>query len=224
MTDDLTPDPDADDRAEPSRDARDGELAAVLAVAPLDAGTRRQLVRSALERTAPDPARDVTGSASRKRLVGALGIAAALAVGAIVGTVVVTRPPDPAPTAQPRAAAPSAPEAPDAPTAGGSGSSESATRLGDLGAVASAEALRDAISGRLEAGAGAAFDSTAELPCVADGAATAGLVAVSALGTATLGIGTPVVVLVGTSPSGEALGVALDASTCAVLETVTLGA
>lgn len=175
----------------------------------------------------PDPARPESdgetpaSAASRRRLVGALGIAAALVVGAIVGTVVVTRPPDPAPTAQPPAAAPSAT---DAATAGESDSSESATRLGDLGTVASTEALRDAITGRLEAGAEAALDSPAELPCVVDGAATSGLVAVSALGTATLGNGTPVVVLVGTSPGGVALGVALDASTCAVLETVTLGA
>lgn len=205
MNDDRAPEPLPE-----SGDAQpDPDVVAALAVAPLDDLTRRRLVRAALDQ-APPIASPIPRPAAR--LVTVVGIAAALLVGTVVGTIVVTRPDDPERTTAARAPAVAA-----APLA-----TESATRLGDLGNVASPEALRAAIAGRLEAGDGTAFDTSSALPCVDGSAAAAGLVVLGALGTATLGGSTPVVVLVGPTPAGKSVAVALDASSCAVLETVSL--
>jgi hypothetical protein len=207
---------------------RDPELAAVLAVAPLDDLTRARLVRTAIVEP-PDASRP-DASRTGGRLTAALGVAAALVIGAMIGTLVVTRPDDPEPTTAARAPAtspaPSSP-APASPAEAGAPAFEpaAATLLGDLGAVASVSALRDAIAARLEAaderavavpGGAATADG-----CVARGPDAAGLVVISAVGTATLG-STPVVVLVGPTPGGENLAVTLDPTSCAVLQTVTL--
>ena len=216
MSDDLTDDAQ-----------RDLELAAVLAVAPLDDLTRARLVRTAIvehpDATRPDTTRP------GGRLTAALGVAAALVIGAMIGALVVTRPDDPEPTTAARApvtsSVPSSPP-PGAPADAGAPSFDpaAATLLGDLGAVASVTALRDTIAARLEAaGGGAAAPDGAVTAdgCVARGPDAAGLVVISAIGTATLGP-TPVVVLVGPTSSGENLAVALDPASCAVLQTITL--
>jgi hypothetical protein len=202
---------------------RDPELAAVLAVAPLDDLTRARLVRTAIVEH-PGVSRP------RGRLPAALGVAAALVIGAMIGALVVTRPDAPEPTTAARAAAtslaPSSP-APASPAEAGASAFDpaAATPLGDLGVVASVGALRDAITARLEAadepavaapGGAVVADS-----CVARGPDAAGLVVISAVGTAILG-SAPVVVLVGPSPGGENLAVALDPPSCAVLQMVTL--
>jgi len=216
---------------------RDLELASALAVPPLDDLTRARLVRTAIaehpDAGRPDAARP---GATRPggRLGAALGVAAALVIGAVIGTLVVTRPDDPESTTAARAPvsspAPSSPAssspAPGSPADAAAPAFEpaAATLLGDLGAVASASALGDAITARLEAAgerpAAPGGAGTADA-CVARGPAAAGLVVISAIGTATLGTA-PVVVLVGPTPRGENLAVALDPASCAVLETVTL--
>jgi hypothetical protein len=227
MNDDATPDdqtaPPAGPPADSARDVeRDGELAAVLAVAPLEDLTRRRLVHTALAGR-PRAARPVG------RVAAALGVAAALVIGAVIGTVVVTRPDDPEPTTAagppvsspaPSAAPSSAPN-PRAPAF----EPASATRLGDLGAVGSVSALREAITRRLESGNERAASSPGDAVdtdvCVARGPGAAGLVVISAIGTATLDA-TPAVVLVGPTPRGANLALALDPVSCAVLGTVTL--
>ena len=232
MSDDLTPEltpelppergtPDAPTPpglgAPPDR-AGDPELAVLLAVAPLDDLTRRRLVRTAIAER-PRATRPVG------RIVASLGVAAALVIGVLIGTLVVTRPDDPEPTtaagapaSSPSTSAPSADKAPAVERA-------SVTPLGDLGAVDSASALREAITARLEAGRDrAATSPAAEVSadaCVARGPGAAGLVVIGAVGTATLG-GGPAVVLVGPAPSGENVAIVLDAASCALLETVPL--
>ena len=148
----------------------------------------------------------------------------------MIGTLVVTRPDDPEPTTAARAPvtlpAPRSP-APGSPADAGAPAFEpaSATLLGDLGPVASASALGDAITARLEAAderaVAAPGGAVAADRCVALGPDAAGLVVISAIGTATLGT-VPVVVLVGPTPRGENLALALDPASCAVLQTITL--
>jgi hypothetical protein len=209
MNDDLTPD-DLND---------DPELAAVLAVAPLDDLTRRLLVRTAL-------ARRFRATRPVGRLAAASGIAAALVIGVLIGTLVVTRPDDPGPTTAARAPtsspAPSSPAPSAAPDAGAPALvPTSVTPLGYLGVLDSGEALRPAIAARLEAGGDASTTSESADVCVARGPDAAGLAVISAVGTATLDTG-PAVILVGPTPIGENLAVVLDPTSCAVLETVTL--
>lgn len=204
MNDDLTPD-DLND---------DPELAAVLAVAPLDDLTRRLLVRTAL-------ARRFRATRPVGRLAAASGIAAALVIGVLIGTLVVTRPDDPGPTTAARAPT-SSPAPSAAPDAGAPALvPTSVTPLGYLGVLDSGEALRPAIAARLEAGGDASTTSESADVCVARGPDAAGLAVISAVGTATLDTG-PAVILVGPTPIGENLAVVLDPTSCAVLETVTL--
>jgi hypothetical protein len=228
MSDDLTPEltpergtpdvPTPPATGAPPDRAGDPELAAVLAVAPLDDLTRRRLVRTALAER-PRATRPVG------RLVASLGVAAALVIGVLIGTLVVTRPDDPdpttaagAPASSPSPSAPSDAEAPALVPA-------PATPLGDLGAVDSASALREAITARLEAGRDRAATSPGAVvsadACAARGPGAAGLVVIGASGTATLDAA-PAVVLVGPTPSGENVAIVLDAASCTVLETVPL--
>jgi hypothetical protein len=213
---DLTPSAagEAPDRA-PDSD-RDQELAAVLAVAPLDDVSRRRLVRTALAER-----RRTTRPVGR--LAAGLGIAAALVIGVVIGSLVVTRPDDPEPTTAARAPASSPAPSSPAPSAdaGVPALAPAATPLGDLGALDSARALRDAITARLEDGEDPAAESSIAGSCLARGPETVGLVVISAFGTATLDAA-PAVVLVGPTPSGKNLALALDPASCAVLETVTL--
>jgi hypothetical protein len=224
----------ADDRGgEPGPDAdRDGEVAALLAVAPLDETTRRRLVRTASE-AADEPPAAGTAPRSIGRMGAAVGVAAALLVGAVVGAVVVTRPSDPAtPTA---AKAPStAPTtaaaevvAPEPRSAEDQASTEATTgappqQLGDLGTVRGIAGLREALSGRFEAGGDTDRAAASGLPCLQYDAGLLGLVVVTANAEAQLD-GLPVVVLVGPSPTGEDLAIVLDpARGCEILQRVTL--
>jgi hypothetical protein len=223
---------DVDDVAAPDAGERDPELAAVLAVPPLDASTRAGLVRTALAEPGVAPAaavadregasdgEDATSSRSG-RLAAVLGLAAALVIGAVVGTVIVTQPDDegaqtaaraPATTARPaaKAAAPDAAElgsdAAEAPAA----ASAPVVDLGDLGAVEGPAGLRAAVNARLEAGTSG---TPASSPCLKSGPGAAagiyGLVGVNAAGTATLD-GTTVVLLVGPTRAGQSVAVVLD--------------
>jgi hypothetical protein len=199
MSDDLTPDDPAPQDLAPDDRGRDPELGALLAVPPLDEVTRRRMVDVAVAER-PRAGRPVG------RTTAAIGVAAALLIGVLVGAVVVTRPDDPQTTtagrapeataAAPRdAAADSAP-----PTVAPAPGSEN--QLGDLGTVASPAALRAAITNRLESGAALAASELAA-SCLARGPEAAGLVVVSAVGTATYAASGQVVVLVGTTPQAR---------------------
>jgi hypothetical protein len=82
--------------------------------------------------------------------------------------------------------------------------------------------LRAAISAGFEQGAAAEQATADSLPCRQQQAGLLGFVVVSAIGEAQLD-GLPVVVLVGPSPTGEDLVVALDpARGCEIVRRVTL--
>jgi hypothetical protein len=223
MSDDLTPDDPApedpaSDAPTPDGGGRDPELAALLAVPPLDEVTRRRMVDVALAER-PRAARPVG------RTTAAIGVAAALLIGVLVGAVVVTRPDDPQPTTAARAPEATAAAPKDAaaegapPTVAPAPGSEN--QLGDLGTVDSPAALRAAITNRLETGASLAA-SELTTNCVARGPEAAGLVAVSAVGTATYAAAGQVVVLVGTTPAGENVAVAVTPTDCTVVATLAL--
>jgi hypothetical protein len=207
---------------------RDPELAAALAVPALDGPTRRALVDTALARAddrvdddaeAPELVPDLPQH-RRNRMTAALGLAAAIEVGALVGVAIVNQPGDRGPH---QAAAPSTAaedQARAAPSPGElesvaeapAGSSAPPVDLGDLGPVAGADGLRAAINARFEAGTGSA---PASVPCAtsSSGATSGiyGLVAITAAGTANLD-GSDVVVLIGPTPEGANVGVVLDPS------------
>ena len=208
---------------------RDADLAAALAVPALDATTRRTLVDTALAHAPDDVADTADTDASdhevlphrRGRMAAALGLAAAVVIGAVVGAAIVNQPDDQGPH---QAAAPStvvedrakaAPQpagelesAADAPAA----SSVPPVDLGDLGAVVGPDGIRAAVNARFEAGTGS---SPASVPCATSSAGATsgiyGLVAVTAAGTATLD-GSNVVVLVGPTPQGDNVAVVLNPS------------
>jgi hypothetical protein len=224
---------------EGAADARDPELAAALAVAPLDEMTRRRLVRRAVAAAddAPLDAGWQRGAGGRRtaQITAAVGVAAALVIGAVVGTVIVTRPDDPTPTAA-RAPETSAGEraegaAPD-PAVTGSGDAEAprsaaalAVDLGDLGSVTAAADLRPVVERRVAERSAA--DATAALPawpCRDTDPTTIGLAAVHGIGTAQVD-GAAVSVLVGPTPAGETVVVLLDAvDACRFRESFPLGA
>jgi len=219
MSDEPTPAP-PDRDAEPDRDR---ELAAALAVDELDDTTRRRLVRRALdEADAGTVDDDETADRRSGRLVAALGLAAALVIGAVVGTVVVTQPEDPSTETAVRAPATTAggadakATAPDAAGATDSSAAEAPASvappvdLGELGSVPNADGIRIAVNRRLEAGTSSTPASVVCLPS-SGGAGVLGLVSITAAGTAVLD-GTPVVVLVGPSPAGDSVAAILDAA------------
>ena len=210
---------------ETTADERDAELAARLVVPPLDASTRASLVQAALDDvdaggSASDADEEVSGPRSGR--IAALGIAAALVIGAVVGTVIVTQPSDEgAPVAarasSTTAASDAAKAAAPGAAANSSGSAEApaaasapAAELGDLGEVQTDEAVRAVINHRLEAGIG---PTPASIPCMGGGPGGAtsiyGLVAITAAGTLTFR-GSSVVVLVGPTPAGQSVAVLLD--------------
>jgi hypothetical protein len=227
-----TPASDARASGTPASDApvseagpeRDAGLAAALAVPPLDRATRRSLVSAALDEVDADAGGgdgfDETPGRRPRRLVAAVGIAAALVLGAVVGTVIVSQPEDQSPQTAARAPSTSATQsqakaaAPQA--ASGSDAAEAApatappAELGDLGALNGDQDLRAAINQRLEAGVGV---TPASIPCAGGLPGNLptiyGLVSVTAAGTATLD-GSGVVVLVGPTPAGANVAVVLD--------------
>ena len=210
--------------SEPNDD-RDPELAAALAVPALDESTRRALVDAALD--AVDDVDETEAAApghpqqGPRRMAAALGLAAAVVIGAVVGAAIVNQPDDrdphqaAAPTTaiqeQARAAPDSAGDLESAAEAP-AGSSAPITDLGDLGPVAGPDGLRAAVNARLQAGT---FSAPASVPCATSSAGATsgiyGLVAVTAAATADLD-GTGVVVLIGPTPAGANVGVVLDPS------------
>ena len=195
---------------------RDAALAALLAVEPLDEVTRRRLVHVAIEaasRLRPTP--------SRWRA--AIGVAAALAVGTVVGAVLVNHPDDTTPTAAPEAAADST----SSPLGSGGADAlvpaagEAVTLLGDLGDVTDPDVLREAIGSAQGRETSGGPEAPASVPCTGVPAETLGIVAAGALATATFA-GEPAVVFVGTSPEGNVLAVVARAVDCSVVTTLAL--
>jgi hypothetical protein len=208
----------------------------MLAVDELDEVTRRRLVQAALDDA---DAYDDAGADRRfGRRAAVLGVAAALAIGAVVGTVIVTQPDDgtttsaaraPLTTAageQAKAAAPDAAGGTDAaaaPAPAAAAEGAPPVELGDLGAVANAAGLRAAINARLEAGTSS---SRASIPCgnqnPSGAAGIYGLIAITAAGTATLD-GRSIVVFVGPTRAGKSVAVVLDSeAACAFVRNVPL--
>jgi hypothetical protein len=206
MTDTREPD-------EPDTDQRDERLAALLAVPPLDAVTRRRLVREALDRPLPRPS----------RMAAALSIAAAIAVGIVVGVVLVHGHEQVATTtAQGRPSAAGKSQALEAaPRGADSGTSGTpVTPLGDLGDVTAPDDLRAAIDSAFLKAAGPTEQVTG-YQCGASPPETFNLVATTALGLGTFR-GFPVTVFVGTAPDGRSLAVVVRQDDCAEVASVEL--
>lgn len=194
-------------------DVRDEALGALLAVPPLDDVTRRRLVRTALDQPAP----------RSNRWMSVASVAAALAIGTFVGTVLVRdSEPSETTTAQ-RAPTPSDVERlKSVPAAGADASEAPITVLGDLGDVTRPADLRDAIDLGFERAVGPTENQAVMgYPCVGSPPANFGLVAASAVGIGTYE-GAAVTVFIGTSPDGQAIAVVARASDCAVAATVKL--
>lgn len=199
----------SDDTIPPGNDDRDERIAALLEVPPLDEVTRRRLVRTAVAAT--------SGPRSRAALI--VSAAAALVVGVVVGTAVVTRPDDVTETAvRPKADASTSLEAPPQ-RAGSPGEDEAgspamapapATDLGDLGSVSSIEELRDKVAQARERSP--VLESSAT-PCAAQPPDAFGLVVVAGVGFGVVGA-EPATVLVGTDPAGNEVAVVLRAADC----------
>jgi hypothetical protein len=210
MTDIRDPDETQPDAA----DARDERLAALLAVPPLDAVTRRRLVREALDRPVPRPS----------RWIAAVSIAAAVAVGIFMGVVLVHGN-KPATTSTAQGAVPSAAnksEALEAAPRSAADSSTPVTPLGDLGDVTDPADLRAAINSSFQKAVGPTDQvAITGYQCGAMPPETYNLVATSALG---LGLyrGFPVTIFVGTSPEGKSLAVVVRQDDCVELASVEL--
>jgi hypothetical protein len=211
-----------DDTLEPDGvDARDERLARALAVPPLDDVTRRSLVRDALEQATQGKARRPP-----PRYAAMVSVAAALAVGAVIGWALVKQPDETSTTTVQRG--------PSVTQALGATSSTSAvapaagdaagpiTALGDLGDVTDPAHLRTQVSRGFTKSAGPEDQSAvAAVPCVSTPPRSVDLVALTAVGTGTYQ-GTPATVLVGTSPEGKALAVVVRQPECTLLASVTL--
>jgi hypothetical protein len=214
----MSDDAPAPESEEPGRDEQIHDL---LEVPPLDDVTRRRLVRRAVEAAPGNPT-----AAPRSRFAFAVPVAAAIAVGLVIGAVVVTRPDDPTPTAAPAASSTPAPQG-DGEQAGATDEralapteSVAIADLGDLGTVESPDDLRttaivaqervtaeDAVPGRV-------------LPCT-EAPADVGLTAIDAAGSATSDAA-PVTVLLGRDSDGRTVAVAVTVGTCATVLRVTL--
>jgi hypothetical protein len=202
-------------------DAPDERLAAALAVPPLDDVTRRRLVREALDRPVPRPS----------RMLAAASIAAALAIGGLIGAVLVTGPPQadtttaqraPTASAESDQGAGAAPESFETLEGDARFAAAPVSSLGELGDITSPADLRAAIDLAFERSAGPiAADQIVGYPCAAHPAESFGLAATNALGIGTYD-GVAATVMIGTSPAGDALAVVVHTGTCAVLASVTL--
>jgi hypothetical protein len=223
MSDDTTPrstEPDAREPHEP--DERDEQVAALLAVEPLDDVTRRRLVRDAL-------AESGAAGPKRSRFVAAVSVAAAILIGVIAGVALVNRPE--APTTTAAAPAKAADGASVGEAVNPSGSVPEAQRsagvfftpLGDAGDVTKADQLRTRLNALFTQGGQAPDAATATQYVCADSQPEAfGLVEITAAATGTFQ-GQPVTVLVGTAPpDGSVRAVVVSPTACAVLSSVTL--
>jgi hypothetical protein len=241
MTDDLIP-----DGTDPGATARDDELAARLAVPPLDELTRRRLVRDALDATpATSPGRD------RRRRAPWWAAAAAVLVIAVAATALALRsgsgsggrPTAAAPTTQPeRSPGPQAgsssgttgPLSPDDRLAvpAPAGTPASGASLGDLGEVADHATLRKRVAAAerslstTESGTGStqsAFGAAPVTPpCTAElAAAQPRLGPVLGSGTATFH-GAPATVVTARNRSGDLVAVVIVDAGCAVEAPVTI--
>ena len=209
MSDETRPDEPGN---EATGDRRDSQLAALLAVEPLDEFTRRRLVRRAINTAYPTP---------RGRLVAVVSIAAAIAIGVGVGAILVHQPHVPGPTTAaggPTVTAVAPKAAVDAPAAAIAPGPINA--LGNLGDVTTAASLRAAVSGAEQRGA-TQNENITQSPCVGIDPTSIGLVAIVAAGVGDSD-GRPVAVLVGTSPAGVALAVVVQQPDCTLLRTVKL--
>jgi len=194
-------------------DMRDEALASQLEVAPVDEVTRRRLVRTALERPAAAPS---------TRWMTAVSVAAALAIGAFVGVVLVDEQAPPESTTAQRAPTASDVEALESvPAAGADAASGPVTLLGDLGDVTRLADLRAAIDVSFERAAGPMENAVAAYGCGDQPPGNFGLVATSAAGTGTYE-GAPVTVFIGTTPEGQALAVIVRAGDCTAVANVSL--
>jgi hypothetical protein len=200
-----------------SEDARDEQVAQLLAVPALDDVTRRRLVRGALEVEVEEQRR-------APRLAAVAAIAAALVIGGTIGALLVNRPDEPQTTTAQRApsAAKEIAPSPDSSAGAAIGEAGPVTALADLGDVTDPETLRTSLQAAFERAAGPGDQSAVSAyPCAAVPPDSIGLVAVSALGTGTYQ-GAPVTILVGTSPAGRALAVVVRPPDCAVVADVPI--
>jgi hypothetical protein len=213
-------------------DARDEQVAAALAVEPLDDLTRRRLVSTAADAAAADSrAADAdaadpddvdvgeSGRQGRSRLTVLLPVAAAIAIGVVVGALVVTRPDDSTTTAARQdtnttvaAGAGSAPAPQAAANPPALNESSALKPLGDLGDVSQSASLKQAVTAaRSKAAATTPTGACADIP-----PADLGLASTSAAGTGTAS-GQAVNVVVGTDATGETIAVVLRSGDCLVI-------
>jgi hypothetical protein len=219
MSDHDARSPDADEAR------RDEHIRELLEVPPLDEVTRRRLVGRALDAAPGAPVE----RRPRSRLALAVPVAAAIAVGLVIGAVVVTRPEDTTPTAAPEASSTPTPQgdgeraagADDAPALAPAESAGIAD-LGDLGTVTNAADLRTTAIVAQEQLATSDAPEGRILPCAETPPADLDLVTIDAAGTATVD-DAPVTVLLGRAADGVSTAVALTVEACAPVLRTTLG-
>jgi hypothetical protein len=233
MTDAPRPPDQASDG--PDDGGRDAEIAAALEVPALDETTRRRLVRTAADAADEPP----VGASARSvsRLGAAIGVAAVLLVGAVVGAVVVTRPDDPqtptaarAPSTSPTTGAAGAAPAPQSAEDAPSEEQDAATvsggppeQLGDLGTAEGETGLRQALDSAFKKAAAERSTAAVEaVPCSDGDPAVVGLAQFTAEGVAVLDR-RAVTVLVGPTPEGQDVAVVIDpARGCELVQRVAL--
>jgi hypothetical protein len=206
-------------------DGRDEQIAGLLAVEPLDHLTRRRLVTTAVRAADagpadPDEIDDEPDRRGRSRFAVLLPVAAAIAIGIIVGALVVTRPEGSTTTAARQdtdtsvaADAGSAPAPQAAANPPAINESSPLRSLGDLGDVTDPGALDQAV------GAAQAKDAAAVTPtgvCADIPPPDLGLVSTSAAGTGTAA-GVAVNVIVGADATGERIAVVLRSEDCLII-------
>lgn len=225
MTDETPIPPSDPGTPPPDDDARDEQIAGLLAVEPLDDLTRRRLVTTAVSAVDagpadPDELHDEPDRLGRSRFAVLLPVAAAIAIGIVVGALVVTRPDDTTTTAARKdtdtsvaAGAGSAPAPQAAVNPPALNESSSLRSLGDLGDISDPETLSQAV------GAAQLKDAAAATPtgvCADIPPSDLGLVTTSAAGTGTAA-GVAVNVIVGTDATGERIAVVLRSEDCLII-------
>jgi hypothetical protein len=208
----------------PDDGPRDEQVAALLAVEPLDDMTRRRLVNTAVAATAlpDDEEEDQLGRRGRSRLAVLLPVAAALAIGVVVGALVVTRPDDTTNTAARQdtdtsvakgaAGADSTPAPQAAANPPALNESSPLKSLGDLGDVSEPGSLNQAVTAaRTKDAATTPTGVCADIP-----PRDLGLLTTSAAGTGTAG-GEAVNVILGADASGETIAVVLRSEDCLMI-------
>jgi hypothetical protein len=224
MTDETPTPPRAPGTPPADDDALDEQIAGLLAVEPLDDVTRRRLVTTAVraadvDAEDPDEIDDEPDRRGRSRLAVLLPVAAAIAIGIVVGALVVTRPDDSTTTAARQdtdttvAAGGSAPAPQAAANPPALNESSSLRSLGDLGDVTDAGALSQAVAAAQLKDAAAATPTgvCADIP-----PPDLGLVNTSAAGIGTAA-GVPVNVIIGADATGERIAVVLRSEDCLII-------